>query len=90
MEVEETWSSNLTITNVTMDDEGTYTCMARNGAGSGKPAEYSGILTVKGINNSIIKIMYRFVMIEVCCLAIDPVYLPIILIPNPSTHQNNK
>jgi hypothetical protein len=47
-EEDQTWLSNLTIFNVTMDDQGPYTCIAKNGAGSGKSAQRKGTLTVLG------------------------------------------
>lgn len=53
MDEEESWNSNLTIFNVTEYDEGPYFCVARNGAGSGKAAQDSGLLTViNGTNNT--------------------------------------
>lgn len=48
MNEDETWCSNLTIFNVTEDDEGVYFCKAINGAGSGKASQDSGVLSVNG------------------------------------------
>lgn len=48
MDEDQTWMSNLTIRNVTMNNTGVYMCQATNGAGSGKAAQDSGVLTIQG------------------------------------------